>query len=277
MSNQGRDHWAELFSLIANAAGGAVAKQLVGMLVEKLVDTQDEELKLLKEIHADIRSLIDGPFLTATMYLEEAKQTNDFTRRLDYLDRAKHKYIESIGVGSNYHNKSLAAFNVATINLISGEGEAASLRWFEKSYEFAIEHLPAGILKYLNDWDSELDTKGVADYFSYILMSENKKAQMHENLARRYKAKIKAFVTKEVPFINDLADLLHNSGSKITLYYYGYVLDRDTAALSNTAHVWGDVVRRKVGATDRFFLFYEEDKVSWDKDFDHNRPLLVGK
>ena len=209
----GPDAAAKWFGLASSVAKfGPVQAALPGSehilgVVKALYDIEDEQIRVLHSIDANVKLLKEGAFRAGRLLLSEAHRLgdrDDESRRL--LESAKDRFYDAQPLASSVQERALVEMHLGLVWLALGRAEDARY-WLEQSYQSArvvIETLTkqAGDVKVLK---SKWATTALSIYYPAGLFVIPFKLKRVWNADRSNDA-----LTEFLPFANTIATCLNN-------------------------------------------------------------------
>ena len=130
--------WSMLFQTIGTAAGKKIADDVIVPVLQQAVGVQSAEVQLLAEIRQDIRALIEGPWRTGDLYLQDAAQEGrPSLQRAESIEQARRKYLEACGnLHLDHFSRALVEYRVGLCWLCLGSAPDAG-RWLEATHQSA--------------------------------------------------------------------------------------------------------------------------------------------
>jgi len=121
-----------------------------------------EEVDKLKELSQDVRSLIEGPFETAMLYVRDASKSDRTAKEseVDWQNARKYLY-EAYGQEKVSNRRALIAFHIGSCWLVLGRQNDAR-EWYEKAFRHVVEEAcESGIEVNQRRWGRP---RGIADH-----------------------------------------------------------------------------------------------------------------
>jgi hypothetical protein len=120
---------------IALAIGQSGAKSLTASILQDLLKVQNEQVRILKELRQDVKTLVDGPWHRANLLLAEAANTSRSSTSRGYLADARDALFDAYShYPSASPRRATVAVNMSVVFGLLGDN-AASLRWGLKAHE----------------------------------------------------------------------------------------------------------------------------------------------
>jgi hypothetical protein len=129
---------AEIATIVAKEA----ATMALEPLIRSLLAVQDEQLKRLESLHEDVRSLRDGPWRLANIYLREAQVAATPQRQEEWLQQTRAELYKAMSLSQGTAREAVIQANLAIVyGLLRQDIEART--WARGSFDAAQGYLTA--------------------------------------------------------------------------------------------------------------------------------------
>lgn len=129
--------WNGISKTILDVFEGRIA-DLTLTLITEILGMQDEQMRLLKSIQHDVTALLQGPYNTGILYLQEATQNVTKKERNSSIQEAKNCFMHALGQDAEVpFRKALIEYYIGICTLLLGNQEQAKNK-FESSYATAV-------------------------------------------------------------------------------------------------------------------------------------------
>lgn len=117
--------WAVFFDNCLNLKDEAIEHKLDKIL---------KELSILKDIDANVKAIIEGPFNSGLLFLEEAAEPRrSSAERITFVIKARDRFIDALGMENNPIRSAVIQIHIAGCWSMLGEKQDA-LNWIRKAY-----------------------------------------------------------------------------------------------------------------------------------------------
>lgn len=134
---------------IGAAAAKVVADKSMAALLNEFVEAQNDQLNRIEAINQDMQCrlirleqgmnvLLDGPWRTALLHIQEAAHSPD--RSDEEIVEARKKLLEAYSLSRNALRSSCVAQELAALYALSGDSGSVR-RWLARAYDSGLEEL----------------------------------------------------------------------------------------------------------------------------------------
>ena len=128
---------------IGGAAAGAVVQQVTQLTLDELIEAQNDHLQDLAALNRELRdrligvqasvdTIIDGPWRTARLYIEEAALMHDARQRGNNLELAMRRLYDAWGMANNAMRRSAVAQEISALCALINDRPGAE-RWLDRA------------------------------------------------------------------------------------------------------------------------------------------------
>ena len=130
----------ELASTALTAAAKKAGNVTGDHLAKQLLDLQDEQTRLVREVQGDVQRLINGPWETSRLLVEQATLSRlSSDERRDYLTRARDRLFDAIPLQPEGTVQRATVENqLSAVLAATGDGEGAALH-SRRAYDQALQ------------------------------------------------------------------------------------------------------------------------------------------
>jgi hypothetical protein len=124
-----------LIAFLAEKVRDKIADEAISLLVGQIIQSNDEQLQLLKSMDSKIDALLQGSFNAGMIYLRDASRLTEPLQQKGYISKAQDKFKDALGNERSYPaRKSWIEYHVALCSLLLDKKQEAIL-YFQDSYE----------------------------------------------------------------------------------------------------------------------------------------------
>lgn len=156
---------------IGGAAAGAVVQQATESMLDELIAAQNDHLQDLAALNRELRdrligvqasvdTIIDGPWRTARLYIEEAARMHDARQRGNNLELARQRLYDAWGMANNAMRRSAVAQELSALCALINDRSGVE-RWLDRASDNSDEAVKEQSREVLKDriesWESPVN------------------------------------------------------------------------------------------------------------------------